>query len=454
MRKLLVPILLLLPSVTAHAGGEDLLGWASDGSWYATKTESCAHVVLTLCAVASPTWPADVAKLAGSDGCTPLEEDVSSQNLDRVSALVGAGAKAPAGVKIALGTRKTNGAAETTIVVSAGKKQHVEGVGQALSKAKIAATSWRPGGDSVAVTIAASLPGGCDDSVKHMLIVVSVADLALGGAKASPQAEALTKLVNAQAADPSTSSLYSDDAFFLFNTTKVEMHTSISKGSASDLAMAFGGPYKASNIRVATSKDGQAAWVSFDAKSDGGPIRVTEVAALSGKDWKIVTGDWSTGIADAEAGKLAAAGQLHDGMDLVDGDDDLGPTEIRDVFGPVLKGKADLGPLLSSGKDFLVIGTAPGEEFTDAKLFAKSWAAWRKAGAYGGPGKLRAGVAPSGSVGWIAGNVRVPSGTGKKRILMPYRVWFTLEKQDAGWRVVQAHFWVPQGGDDEGDENE
>lgn len=466
MRGMLIAGLVLAASSTAYAGNETFLGWSSDGSWYATSDESCTHVTVNLCATNDhPNWPQDVAQLAASrDGdCAWLDEDVAQQSLERIGKPLSDAAKAPAGAKVTIGKRKGKDGLETTVIVKAGKKQHVEGFGAQLTKAKLTSVSWSPDQTHVAVVVANDAPGGCDEEVKHAVLVFSVADLGLA-AKAPPSDAAVKKLVTTQlaflgsdmsAADPTPytkgatfsrpagpddTALGLSDAAGLYDAVRIQELDEVP-------------PVR--DLRISFSADGAAAWIAFDtttstekgAHADGGgtvetDYRVTEIAVQDGGAWKLAGGAWTTAIDDADVTKFAIAGQLYDAATLAPGEDDTGPDDLLAAVAPVLHGKAELAPLLDASKSFLVIGSAPKEKFSDPKLFGKAWSVWKKAGV-SAVGPVVAGVAPGGKVGWVAANVRVQGKAGKKAIVTSYRVWFACEKQADGWRVVQAHFLVP-----------
>jgi ketosteroid isomerase-like protein len=192
---------------------------------------------------------------------------------------------------------------------------------------------------------------------------------------------------------------------------------------------------------VTMSRDGKSAWVSelerVDIVSDKGHAgttewRVSELVVKTAAGWRIHTAVWTRGVPDAKVNKDAKAGKMKDaGFQL---GDTPGDASLRAAFAKLVSDGLDA--TAAARKDLVALGTAPGERTMGGAIHAKAWAAWK------GKAKVTesvAGVAPSGTTGWVGANVEVDKGGYK----IPFFVFCVFDKTAKGaWSVVHSHFAV------------
>lgn len=206
---------------------------------------------------------------------------------------------------------------------------------------------------------------------------------------------------------------------------------------------------KVAKAKVAVAADGKSAWIVAQVKlkqylGQGATrtdvYRLSELVVEEGGAWRPVVAYWSLGHADKEVHQAFAAG-AELAAPLWDGDADTGDAELARLVGDALRGKS-LGALVGDRADMVVVGSAPGEELP-GKSWKKAWTAWSQTLAL--EGGVRAGVAPSGTVGWAFATFTIDKQDKKKTVYkIPFRVFLVLEKsaKDGAWRVVHAHLGI------------
>jgi len=202
------------------------------------------------------------------------------------------------------------------------------------------------------------------------------------------------------------------------------------------------GPSNKTRDRVVTmSRDGKSAWVSeyerIDLVSDKGNAgstewRVSELVVKTTAGWRIHSAAWTRGVPDAKVNKDAKAGKMKSAEFQLG--DTPGDASLRAAFAKLVGDGLDA--TAATRKDLIALGTAPGERTMGGAIHAKAWAAWK------GKAKVTesvAGLAPSGTTGWVAANVDVDKGGYK----IPFFVFCVFDKTAKGdWSVVHSHFAV------------
>ena len=216
---------------------------------------------------------------------------------------------------------------------------------------------------------------------------------------------------------------------------------------------------KVKALKVVVAADKESAWAAFLAQgpgfcihedcADGVVFRATELFVKVEGEWKIRAAMWSVGMPDGVANASAMDGSAPAPAALADDDGEdagEGPKELLDAIAAPLRKGAAFSDAISARADLEAFGSAPGERVVGGKGLQKAWKGW-------GPnltvdGKVRAGLAPSGTTGWVAANLRLAkSPKGKKSYAVAFRAFFLCEKEPAGWRVVAAHLAVPRSGE-------
>ncbi|MDX2011854.1 MAG: nuclear transport factor 2 family protein [Myxococcaceae bacterium] len=100
---------------------------------------------------------------------------------------------------------------------------------------------------------------------------------------------------------------------------------------------------------------------------------------------------------------------------------------------------------LSERAEVVIIGTGPSEFFENGKKFKEllkpQLAALKKSVfSYKVDGPIRARLAPGGHTGWVAANVVLRQGSGKKAITAPpFRVLWVFAEENGVWNLVSEH---------------
>jgi ketosteroid isomerase-like protein len=196
-------------------------------------------------------------------------------------------------------------------------------------------------------------------------------------------------------------------------------------------------------LEIGLAPDGRAAWVSdrFDyviprgTQRIGFHFRMTMLVVEDGGAWKIAAAHLSVGVPNAEAMRLAAAGELAPLPDVGGG---LAPGAE-----PLPAALANLAASFSEREDAFLFGSDPEERLRGGMAIKELVGSqWQDGGTSITPrGALRGALAPSGTVGWVAGNVdftvTVPGG---EKVTQPYRMLLVCLREGEAWKVVQAHF--------------
>jgi hypothetical protein len=195
-----------------------------------------------------------------------------------------------------------------------------------------------------------------------------------------------------------------------------------------------------SDRKVTMAGDGKSAWVTLNVRAEDWinkpdieiiSWRVSELVVKTPDGWAIQAADWTQGVSDAFANTKAKESKKTASLDL---GSKPGDASLRAAFGKLTTDGLDA--TAAARKDLVAIGSAPNERTTGGAIHAKAWAAWK--------GKAKvvssvAGVAPSGTTGWVAANVEVDKGSYK----IPFLVFCVFDKTAKGeWSVVHSHFAV------------
>jgi hypothetical protein len=258
----------------------------------------------------------------------------------------------------------------------------------------------------------------------------------LAGAAHAGDGDDVAKLVDKQLKE-----LIGDDLF----VKEAPVYSSGTVQSASIEMIAFGPSSNLTKVeptgrQITLAGDGKSAWVSQNVRIDDtikpGKVstdlwRVSELVVKTPAGWRIGAAAWTKGVPDATANKDAKANNKSAKLEL---GDKPGDASLRDAFAKLVTDGLDA--TAAARKDLVAIGSAPNERTTGGAMHAKAWAAWK--------GKAKvvssvAGVAPSGTTGWVAANVEVDKGGYK----IPFLVFCVFDKTAKGeWSVVHSHFAV------------
>lgn len=217
-----------------------------------------------------------------------------------------------------------------------------------------------------------------------------------------------------------------------------------------DTSSGGAGPVEVKQSRFVAAADGKSVWIFaqlrvMEYNPGTGPgfwvgYRVTELVAEKDGAWKLVAGNWTSGVADAEVNKRYAAEAAEAQPDgLVEGDADRGDATLAALVGDALRGQR-LADLVSDRADLVVVGSAPKELVLGGKKWKGALAGWKnKLHLVGG---VRAELAPSGTTGWAVATFTIDKQARGKAYRIPFHLFVVLEKGAAGWQVVQAHLAV------------
>jgi hypothetical protein len=207
---------------------------------------------------------------------------------------------------------------------------------------------------------------------------------------------------------------------------------------------------KLADVTISIGKDDESvAWASFTmnftykptkGKTKSTQIRVTELWAKVNDNWTIVSGHFSSPVADAVVMKAIKDGHIETPSPVTEGQDegDQGLVDAMKQFITPAKG-TKVAASFTKRKDFFGFGSGPGEKHTVKTLAALLGP---MAGKLTINGSVHAGLAPGGHAGWAACNISWPIG----KLSMPLRVFVIFDKVDAdmdqagGWFVAAAHF--------------
>ncbi len=192
------------------------------------------------------------------------------------------------------------------------------------------------------------------------------------------------------------------------------------------------GKAKVKVTSVVASKTGKSAWLVADI-SGKDTLRASAFLVLTSDGWQVTATHWSVAVPNRVVEMCGA----------VMNEWTIKPSVPKDLEAPVRSVVEALRDhsfvkVLSDDKHALVIGSAPDEVFTGGssiKSIFKKWAI----GAYSlTPGDelgARAGTGPDGELMWIALAVDAPA-----QLCTTYRTLLVLQKEKAGWRIVQQHY--------------
>jgi len=204
------------------------------------------------------------------------------------------------------------------------------------------------------------------------------------------------------------------------------------------------GDHKERDLAIARSRDGKTAWASFvttftlaveHGEAPPNTWRISQLVVKTPAGWRVAFATWTEAVDNDAANRAAIAGKLR--LDEVESTGDAG---LRAAFGKLAATGFDKPD--AAAKELVVLGSAPGERTTSGPAFARAWnAAWAKHVDVEG---ASAELAPSGTTGWVAANVKLHKTKGGKAYTIPFRLFVVFDKDAAGvWQPVHVHFAVP-----------
>jgi hypothetical protein len=206
---------------------------------------------------------------------------------------------------------------------------------------------------------------------------------------------------------------------------------------------------QSANRKIGVAPDGRSAWVAEEltvtvtAGTDVTPIpyRLTSVLAEDAGAWTVIAQAWSIGMPNEEAFAAAAQGALP-ALAPVAESIGAGAQPLVDLL---QAGCADPAAWLASWSrrpDAFSFGSAPEEKLDGGaaihEVFGQQITGYQMRIAVNGG--LHAAVAPSGTVGFLAGNLDVSFTMEGNTLTQPYRALFVYLQEADGWKLVQSHF--------------
>ncbi len=194
------------------------------------------------------------------------------------------------------------------------------------------------------------------------------------------------------------------------------------------------------DVEVKLSRDGKSAWTTGiagivlttkNANRRGYDLRVSSVMVKTQAGWRIAASALTEPVANQVVNDGAKAGTwTHATFAGAAGD-----ASVQAAFGKLVA--TGLDAAAAANPDLVTIGSADGERTIGGAKLAKAWAA-----AWKGKAKVTssiAGVAPSGTTGWIGATVELP----KKGYKVPFYVFCVFDKTASGeWTLVHMHLAV------------
>lgn len=212
-----------------------------------------------------------------------------------------------------------------------------------------------------------------------------------------------------------------------------------------------GSPYPIAMVRPVIARgaaDAKVAWYAADVHATPGcevekPCTkkptlffAGTVLLVQGTDgaWRPIAWHLAKPVTGKEQASALAAGET---LDEVPARIDPGAEPIAKRFRDTIGDPKAFAASISPRAETLMFGSSPGERWLGGSRVAAQLAAWKLAlRVHDG---VQAGLAPGGTVGWIAANVdAVPVGSTKKPT--PYRVTAFYELAKGTWRVVALQF--------------
>lgn len=280
--------------------------------------------------------------------------------------------------------------------------------------------------------------------------VVVVALCSVAYAKDPPDTQAIKALIASEAAALEEGGDPTDAKVFTKTALSSAPDSDISGNEHGGLRGMISGyllKVKPGKIAIGFARDGNSAWVSFDAASTtacdsceaapGPPLRSSQLVVKVGTAWLVDTSIWTIGVVDARVNKDAKAGKQRALEAVVDADE--GDASVRAALTALVTKGFD--PALAKNKQLIGIGSAPKEivAFTSlVPFFNKTWV-----GKLAIKGPVWARLAPSGTTAVAMANVSLTKTEGKATFVVQFRWFVVFDKDAAGaWQPVHVHFAV------------
>ena len=202
-------------------------------------------------------------------------------------------------------------------------------------------------------------------------------------------------------------------------------------------------------LRVGLSRSGTSAWIAAEIKTAGVTIfddttrhvtlRASGFLVLDRGTWRVRAADLSRAIRD----KVAApgCGNASHQWSLAEAPPKQLAAPVREMLAAFNRG-ADHAAHVSDDRAVLVLGSAPGEQYSGAaaKKSVKRWDISSTVFGNEHDDDLRAlaGLGPGSEMMWIAAPIMAPA-----KFCAEYRGFFVVAKEAAGWKFVHEHFSTP-----------
>jgi hypothetical protein len=160
---------------------------------------------------------------------------------------------------------------------------------------------------------------------------------------------------------------------------------------------------------------------------------MTALAAEQDGQWRILAAHYSVPIAQEEAVARANEGTLVPPIELTT-DVRAGAEPLAQAFAAAVSDPQARVAQLAGRPDAVVIGSGADERWTGPQARTGSL------GAQATPaGGVRAGLAPSGTAGWVAGNARYAVIADGRELALPLRLLLLYIRDGGAWRLVSDH---------------
>jgi hypothetical protein len=199
--------------------------------------------------------------------------------------------------------------------------------------------------------------------------------------------------------------------------------------------------YRSMGLTVGIAADRQAAWaadeIDYSLSSPAGERHIHfRMSALLGRQagrWSILAAHYSVAVPHEQAFAQARAGQLPAPAPVA-AEVAPGAEPLVELFRRGAAAPWEAAAWISDRPGVVLFGTAP-DERQDGATARQTLASAKMSATLTVDDGVRAGLAPGGSSGRVAGNVRIKIG----KLEIPFRTLEIFDKQGGLWRLVGVH---------------
>ncbi len=218
-------------------------------------------------------------------------------------------------------------------------------------------------------------------------------------------------------------------------------------------ALQNGGKFatKSAGLVIGVSPDLKAAWVADELEitiTIGDqvmplPFRITELFVEKDGQWLVVATAWSHAMSDADAFKAVGEGKLPAPAAIAD-QIDAGAEPLAEAFNATVNDVNAFLATIPDRDDAFVFGTAAEEKIPGGANIKAAFGQLVQALSVTTTknGGVRAGIAPSGTTGYIAANLDFGATVEGNKVTVPYRFMGVYINEEGAWKLVQVHFSI------------